>query len=167
MFRGQEFDDERGKSCEICDLTSSPEHFEGFVTAQENLIATRVAGCARGMHYQLPPYEQAKLVTVLEGCAQFFWVSVRDNAAVPKVNSITLTAGAVSLYTPADSAHGFLAVEDGTRFLLKMSAPVSLALRGEVSFLSKSLTFDFAHPLREDLLSMRDRDAPEWTMRRQ
>jgi dTDP-4-dehydrorhamnose 3,5-epimerase len=167
LFRGQEFDDERGHSREIFDLTSRPEGFEGFVTAQENIVATRAAGCARGMHYQVPPYAQAKVATVVKGTAQFFWVSLREKSALPQVNSIMLTAGATSLYTPADCSHGFVAVDHDTRFLLKTSAPVSLDHRGQVNFLSKSLKFDFACPIREDLLSPRDQNAPEWEMRRQ
>lgn len=166
LFHGQAFDDERGYSHEICDLTSRPDSFDGFVPLQENLIATHAAGCARGLHFQVAPYAQAKLVTVVEGRAQFFWVSLRDDSAFPRVHSLTLSAATFSLFTPADSAHGFIALEDGTQFLLKMSAPVSLAHRGEINFLAKSLAIDFVHPLREDLLSLRDRAAPEWTMRR-
>lgn len=166
LFRGQDFADERGSSHEIFDAASWPGNDGAFVAAQENLISTGSAGCARGLHYQVGPLAQAKLVTVLRGSAQFFWIPLADDSGAARAHSVVLAAGAVSLFTPGDCAHGFLALKDDTQFLLKMSAPTSPPHRGEVSFLSKDLAIDFEVELRRDLLSGRDSSAPNWTMRR-
>lgn len=167
LFHGTTYRDERGVSDEIFDLTSWPNGLELFESVQENLVTSRYSGCARGLHYQIAPYSQAKLVTVVQGSAQFFWLPLHEKTPEIRVHSIILTAGASSLYTPENCAHGFLAIVDDTRFLLKMSSPVSSTHRGEIGFLSKSLSVSFAIPIREDLLSERDRNAPAWKMRRQ
>ena len=163
---GKRFCDERGTGDEICDFGQWPASLEPFVVVQENIITTHRAGCARGLHYQVEPHAQAKMVTVLRGSAQFFWVPLGQDLPTGQVHSIILTDTAASLYTPANCAHGRLALADETQFLLKMSMPVSLEHRGEVNFRAKSLAIDLALPLREDLISQRDHDAPEWEMRR-
>ena len=166
LFQGERFCDARGTSDEICGFEHWPASLEPFVVAQENVVTTHRAGCARGLHYQVEPYAQAKVVTVLRGSAQFFWVPLDNDLPSARVHSIILTDNAASLYTPATCAHGMLAVADETQFLLKMSMPVSLKHRGEVNFGAKSLFIDLTHPLREDLLSPRDRSASQWKVRR-
>jgi dTDP-4-dehydrorhamnose 3,5-epimerase len=166
LFGGEQFADPRGESLELVDL-SQPDLPVRFVPVQENLVRTREAGCARGLHYQVGEYAQAKLVTVLRGTAQFFWLPLRTSQVPAVVRSAVLPAGATSLFTPADSAHGFLALEDNTAFLMRMSAPVSLPHRGEIGLLSSDLALSPARPFVERLLSERDKAAPGWLERRQ
>lgn len=165
LFVGDRFCDERGTGDEICDFVHWPPSLEPFIAAQENVVTTHKAGCARGLHYQVEPHAQAKLVTLLRGSAQFFWFSMESDASPVEVNSIVLVADGASLYTPPEYAHGMLALADHTQFLMRMSKPISLPHRGAVSFMAKSLSIQFARPLREELLSPRDRDAPEWIKR--
>lgn len=110
----------------------------------------------------MTPYAQSKLVTVLRGSAQFFWLSTLEKAPGAEVNSVILNASASSLYTPGICAHGMLCLADDTQFILRMSAPISIAHRREISMLSKAMTFDFAGQFCEGLLSPRDIGAPEW-----
>ena len=165
LFAGQRFADERGESLETVDL-SWPELPIRFAAVQENLVRTHEAGCARGLHYQVGEHAQAKLVTVLSGAAQFFWLPLGTNEVPAVVHSVVLPADATSLFTPADSAHGFQALEDDTTFVLRMSAPVSLPHRGEVGLLSSDLALSPARSIVERLLSERDRSAPVWSRRR-
>lgn len=157
LFRGKSFADERGASDEIYDESAWPAALEPFVVRQENRITTRDRGCGRGLHYQIAPYAQAKLVTVLSGTAQFFWVDIESRAPIDDVHSVVLASGAVSLFTPGNCAHGMLALEDRTEFLLKMSQPVSIEHRGEIAFFDQAEPEKFAVPARLDLLSIRDR----------
>lgn len=159
-FRGRLFDDFRGASFETFDRAEMPVEDEWM---QENVIRTYEAGCARGLHYQLPPYGQAKLVTVIRGQAQFFWAPLDGNG---RTHALILGERSVSLYTPADCAHGFLALENDTIFQMKMSAPVKPDYRGAVDIRSADRWTPFAVPLREELLSERDRSAPQWAARR-
>lgn len=164
-FEGKCFSDARGDSWEAFDL-SIPDLPFSFVAKQENVIRTSRAGCARGLHYQLGEAAQAKLVTVVQGSAQFFWVPLGCRAERTRVYSVILPRTGASLFTPADCAHGVLALRDNTVFTLRMSEAVQLAQRGEINILSSQLSMTPACPINPELLSERDRTAPDWTARR-
>ncbi len=164
LFEGKRFADGRGASAETFDMLDAPPGAPtDFTLAQENLVTTFAAGCARGLHYQHGAFAQAKLVTVLAGRAQFLWLALDQDSAIARVHSIVLSSASRSLFTPATCAHGFLALEDDTRFLLKLSRPVDVARRGAIRLVSDRLAVSFEGPLREDLLSERDRHAPHWS----
>ena len=79
------------------------------------------AGVLRGLHYQLPPHAQGKLVRVVQGRA--FDVAVDIRAGSPAFGQwvgVELTAAnRRQLWVPEGFAHGFMALEDNTHFLYK------------------------------------------------
>jgi dTDP-4-dehydrorhamnose 3,5-epimerase len=79
------------------------------------------AGVLRGLHYQLPPHAQGKLVRVVKGRA--FDVAVDIRRGSPHFGrwvGVELTAeNRRQVWIPAGFAHGFLALEDETNFLYK------------------------------------------------
>ena len=79
------------------------------------------AGVLRGLHYQLPPHPQGKLVRVVRGAA--FDVAVHIRAGSPHFGQwfgIELNAdNRLQLWIPEGFAHGFLALQDDTHFLYK------------------------------------------------
>jgi len=165
LYSGKQFCDTRGESLETFDF-SDPDLPFRFDALQENLVHTRLLGCARGLHYQVGSDAQAKLVTVLRGVAQFFWVPLHESTSPAIVNSVVLPTDGTSLLTTADCAHGFLALEDETTFLLRMSAPISIVDRREINILSPELALAPALPIAPQMLSDRDRCAPSWSERR-
>ena len=84
-------------------------------------------GVLRGLHFQTAPYEQAKLARVARGGAFDVVVDIRKGSKTyGRHIAETLTAdNKKMLYLPAGVAHGFLALEDGTEFLYKVSQPYS------------------------------------------
>ncbi len=79
------------------------------------------AGVLRGLHYQMPPHAQGKLVRVVRGAAFDVAVDIRH-----KSPTFGRWAGALlsahnqrQLWIPEGFAHGFLALEDDTHFLYK------------------------------------------------
>jgi dTDP-4-dehydrorhamnose 3,5-epimerase len=78
-------------------------------------------GTLRGLHYQLPPHAQGKLVRVVQGSAYDVAVDVRRGS--PTFGRwVGATLDAVShrqMWIPVGFAHGFLALEDHTHFLYK------------------------------------------------
>jgi dTDP-4-dehydrorhamnose 3,5-epimerase len=80
-------------------------------------------GTLRGLHYQQPPHGQAKLVRVIAGEAFDVVVDIRiGSASYGKWDGLILSAlNRKMLYVPAGFAHGFLALQDGTEFLYKVS----------------------------------------------
>lgn len=79
------------------------------------------AGVLRGLHYQLPPHPQGKLVRVSQGAA--FDVAVDIRRGSPTFGQwvgLTLSAAnGLQMWIPEGFAHGFLALEDETHFLYK------------------------------------------------
>ena len=87
---------------------------------QDNHSCSR-AGVLRGLHYQLPPHAQGKLVRVVQGAA--FDVAVdlrRESPTFGQWEGVELSAlNKRQLWIPEGFAHGFLALQDDTHFLYK------------------------------------------------
>jgi dTDP-4-dehydrorhamnose 3,5-epimerase len=79
------------------------------------------AGVLRGLHYQLPPHAQGKLVRVVKGAAFDVAVDIRRGSPTfGRWVGVELSAGNHrQLWIPEGFAHGFLALEDDTHFLYK------------------------------------------------
>ncbi|RAK68282.1 dTDP-4-dehydrorhamnose 3,5-epimerase [Hymenobacter edaphi] len=93
---------------------------EDWVQDNQSISA---AGVLRGLHFQRPPYAQAKLVRVARGRALDVVVDIRrDSPTFGQHTSTLLTAERANmLYVPVGFAHGFLALDDDTIFLYKCS----------------------------------------------
>ena len=80
-------------------------------------------GILRGLHFQKPPYAQAKLVRVIRGSVLDVAVDLRSNSSTyGKHYSIILSdKNFKSFYIPKGFAHGFVALEDNTIFSYKCS----------------------------------------------
>lgn len=90
---------------------------------QDN-VSFSIRGVIRGLHYQVPPAEQAKLVTVLEG--EIFDVAVDMRAHSPtrsRWTGLRLDAGkGHMLYIPEGFAHGFAVLSDSAVVHYKCTA---------------------------------------------
>lgn len=86
-------------------------------------------GVMRGLHYQIAPHEQGKLVRVAHGVVWDVAVDIRrESPTFGKWIGTTLTAtDHAMLWIPPGFAHGFTALEDDTIFLYKCTAPYAPA----------------------------------------
>ena len=87
---------------------------------QDNHSSSK-AGVLRGLHYQLPPQAQGKLVRVVQGTAWDVAVDIRQGSATfGQWFGLELSAeNKRQLWIPAGYAHGFVALQDDTHFLYK------------------------------------------------
>lgn len=78
-------------------------------------------GVLRGLHYQLPPYAQGKLVRVVSGAVYDVALDIReDSSTFGQYVGVELTAtNHRQFWIPEGFAHAFLALEDDTHFLYK------------------------------------------------
>ncbi|MFC0388373.1 dTDP-4-dehydrorhamnose 3,5-epimerase [Muricoccus vinaceus] len=94
---------------------------ESFV--QDNQSLSERVGTLRGMHFQLAPRAQAKLVRVLRGAILDVAVDIRPGSpGFGRHVACRLDAeGAEQLYVPTGFAHGFVTLEPGTEVAYKVS----------------------------------------------
>jgi dTDP-4-dehydrorhamnose 3,5-epimerase len=80
-------------------------------------------GTLRGMHYQVAPYEEAKLVRCLRGALYDVIIDLRPQSTTFKQHiAVTLTAeNRQMLYVPEGFAHGFQTLEANTEVFYQMS----------------------------------------------
>jgi len=91
---------------------------------QDNHSLSRQQGTVRGLHFQIPPYAQAKLVRVLRGAIFDVAVDIRSGSATfGKSASALLSAeNGDQLFVPAGFAHGYCTLEPDTEVLYKVDA---------------------------------------------
>lgn len=94
---------------------------EAFV--QDNLSYSAESGTVRGLHFQIPPRQQAKIVSVLRGAVLDVAVDIRQ--ASPHFGehvAVEVSAdNGLLLYIPAGFAHGFMTLSPDTQVAYKMS----------------------------------------------
>jgi len=130
------------------------------VVAQCNVSLNRNRGTLRGLHYQAPPHEEAKLVRCIRGAIWDVIVDLREGLPTRwKSFSTELTAdNRRALYVPRGFAHGFQTLADDSEVLYQISEfyhPES----------SRGLRWDdpalgIRWPLPEPVVSARDRAYP-------
>ncbi|OGC12315.1 dTDP-4-dehydrorhamnose 3,5-epimerase [candidate division WOR-1 bacterium RIFOXYA12_FULL_52_29] len=103
------------------------ETYHSRTFAENGLIAQFVQdnhsrskkGVVRGLHYQIPPHPQGKLVSVMKGLIFDVAVDLRKSSATFGKWHGELLDVTKQLYIPEGFAHGFLALEDETDVLYK------------------------------------------------
>jgi len=93
-----------------------------FVQVNNSLTASR--GTLRGMHYQLPPAAEVKVVRCLRGALHDVIIDLRpDSLTYGQWFGADLTAeNRVMMYVPRGFAHGFITLVDATEALYLVSA---------------------------------------------
>lgn len=105
----------------------------------------------RGLHFQRPPYAQAKLVRVVQGSVLDVVVDVRTSSPTfGRHISFELRADTLQyLFIPVGFAHGFLSLEDDTLFQYKCSAFYNKDSEGGIIWNDSDIAIDWkvANPL--------------------
>lgn len=91
--------------------------------AQCNLSYNKKCGTLRGMHYQIAPYGETKLVSCISGAIYDVIIDLRkESPTYEKWYSVELTAeNGLMLYIPKGIAHGFQTLKDKTSVFYQMS----------------------------------------------
>lgn len=127
LIKPKRFADARGYFSETYrrDLLAQAGITADFVQDNESLSIS--AGTVRGLHFQAPPFAQAKLVRVLAGAVLDVAVDIRSGSPTyAQFVAATLSAaGGEQLFIPEGFAHGFCCLADNTVLAYKVSANYS------------------------------------------
>ena len=119
-------------------------------------------GVLRGLHYQLPPHAQGKLVRVVRGSAFDVAVDVREGSATfGRWAGVTLDAASQrQLWIPPGFAHGFLALEDDTHFLYKTTDYYARDCERAIAWNDPAIGIDWPSTGSAPTLAEKDAAAP-------
>ena len=130
---------------------------------QDNHSSSK-SGVLRGLHYQLPPQAQGKLVRVVQGAAWDVVVDIRaDTPTFGQWFGLELNAdNKRQLWIPAGYAHGFIALQDDTHFLYKTTDVWSKACERAIRWDDPAIAIAWPLPagLAAPLVAPKDAAAP-------
>ena len=151
--------DDRGYFAE----TFRQDLFEQFVGYQVNFVQDNESksskGVLRGLHYQLPPHAQAKLVRVIEGSVLDVAVDIRQSSPTfgSHVTAKLTGENKHQLFVPHGFAHGFLVLSDSATFAYKVDNYYAPKHDKGIAFDDKDLAIDWQLPLEALQLSSKDK----------
>ena len=120
------------------------------------------AGALRGLHYQLPPHAQGKLVRVVQGAAWDVAVDIRAGSATfGRWYGVELNAvNRLQLWIPEGFAHGFVALQDDTHFLYKTTDVYARDCERSIRWDDPAIGIIWPLPTGGPLLAPKDAAAP-------
>jgi dTDP-4-dehydrorhamnose 3,5-epimerase len=121
-----------------------------------------IKGVLRGLHYQLPPYTQAKLIRVIEGSVLDVAVDIRKSSPTFGQHvSLELTAqNKHQLFVPHGFAHGFIVLSDSATFTYKVDNYYAPEHDRGIAFDDEQLKINWQLSLEELQLSDKDKTHP-------
>jgi dTDP-4-dehydrorhamnose 3,5-epimerase len=129
---------------------------------QENHSYSVRKGVLRGLHYQLSPRAQDKLLRVIRGAVYDVAVDIRRSSRTfGQWVGVEISADRWNqLLIPKGFAHGFVTLEDHTEVIYQVSDIYSPEHERAIRFDDPDIGVQWPHGLSEFLLSPKDRDAP-------
>ena len=161
LFTSNFFGDERGFFFESFSQSAFEEatglnrHF-----VQDNHSKSQ-RGVLRGLHYQLNPMAQGKLVRVIQGEVFDVSVDIRKNSPTfgQWVGEILSAENRKQLWIPEGFAHGFVTLSQTAEFVYKTTNPYALTYERSILWNDPDLAIDWQYQ-DEPLLSGKDQKAP-------
>lgn len=161
-IRPHKFGDMRGFFSE----TYSAERFAAaaipLVFVQDNHSFSAAKGVLRGLHYQLPPRAQDKLVRVTRGAILDVVVDIRKSSPTfGKWESVVVSAMEWNqVLVPKGFAHGFVTLEENTEVVYKVTDGYSPEHDRSIRFDDPDIGIEWPFPSSVMQLSDKDKMAP-------
>ena len=158
LYTPKVLEDSRGSFME----SYRSEWFTGVKFIQDNEAVSK-KGVIRGLHFQLPPFGQTKLIRVIEGEILDIIVDLRKSSETfGKVFSIRLSAeNKTQLLVPKGFAHGYATLSESATVLYKVDQYYNKKYDTGIYPLSESLSIDWR--LSDILLSEKDQQLIDYS----
>ncbi len=157
------FPDERGYFSVTFTAKEFAEQVCDTVFVQDNQSVSKY-GVIRGLHYQLPPFAQAKLVRVIVGKVIDVAVDIRKGSPTfGKHVAVELSEdNHRQLFIPRGFAHGFSVLSETAVLQYKCDAYYAPSHEGSIAFDDPALGIDWGVPAEKVIASGKDRQAPRF-----
>ena len=158
--------DDRGSFYESYNESAFDDWVGREVRFVQDNHSTSARGVLRGLHYQLPPAAQAKLVRVTRGAVFDVVVDIRRSGPTFRQwRGFELSkSDGVQLWIPEGFAHGFLALTDGAEVQYKTTEPFVPDLDRAVRWNDEDLAIEWPVISVEFRLSAKDATAPTFRL---
>jgi dTDP-4-dehydrorhamnose 3,5-epimerase len=155
-------EDERGFFARTFCAREFAEQGLDTVFAQINTSLSRRRGTLRGMHYQLAPHAEVKVVRCIAGALHDVILDVRRGSPTfGQSFGVELSAAnRRMLYVPRGFAHGFITLRDETEAFYLVSTPYAPTHERGIRW--DDPRFAIAWPLQPTALSEKDRALPDF-----
>jgi len=156
IIKPQVFQDNRGFFLETYSRKKFSETGIEADFVQDNHSLSVKKGVLRGLHFQAPPFTQAKLLRVTNGSVYDVIVDIRkDSPTFGKWEGFTLSAeNFLMLFVPKGFLHGFMTLEDNTEVQYKCDNFYEPQSEGGIIWNDPTLKIDW--PIKDPILSERD-----------
>ena len=158
------FGDERGYFLETYNEKEFKESIGKISFVQDNESKSS-KGVLRGLHFQKPPFNQAKLVRCIEGRVMDVAVDIRKGSPTyGKHVAIELTGeNKRQLFVPRGFAHGFSVLSDTAVFAYKVDNTYAPEFDAGIRWNDKQLNIQWGMEDSEVMISAKDTELPFFT----
>lgn len=155
------FPDDRGYFSVTYTAKDFAEQVADMTFVQDNQSASKY-GVIRGLHYQLPPFAQAKLVRAVVGRVLDVAVDIRQGSPTfGKHVAVELSEdNHRQLFIPEGFAHGFSVLSEQAVLQYKCNAYYAPTHEGGIAFDDPELNIDWGIPADKAIISDKDRQHP-------
>ena len=132
------------------------------VTGSGKYVLIIKRGTIRGMHYQVAPHQESKLIRCINGSIYDVIIDLRKNSPTyKKWFGIELNAeNRTMLFVPEDFAHGFLALEDDSEVMYQVSALYNFESERIIRY--NDPPFNIKWPIEVTVISKKDITTPDF-----
>ena len=158
----QRFGDDRGFFSETYSATGLAAAGIDMTFVQDNHSLSRKAGVLRGLHYQLPPFAQGKLVRVISGAILDVAVDIRKSSPTfGRWLALEVSAKRWNqILVPKGFAHGFVTLIPDTEVIYKVTERYAPECDRSIRFDDPAIGIDWRVSAADVTLSDKDRNAP-------
>ena len=158
IIKPQLYTDHRGSFFESFNYKKYLEFLGKDIKLVQDNMSVSKKHVLRGLHFQLPPFAQGKLVTVIRGSVLDVAVDLRKQSETfGKYFSIELSGtNKLQFWIPPGFAHGFVALEDDTIFSYKCSNYYSPQHEQTILWNDNALNIDWG--IVEPVISQKDEE---------
>lgn len=155
-------EDERGFFARTWDKNEFETHGIYRIPVQTNMSYSKKKGTIRGIHYQIAPYQESKIIRCVKGVIYDVIIDLRpDSPTYKEWFGVELSdKNHKMLFLPEGFAHGFLTLEDDTEVIYQVSAVYNFESEKIIRY--NDPAFNIKWPIEVTVTSEKDRVSPDF-----